>query len=396
MALLHPPGSLDSLLSSHAADTAALRAALGATLPPATLSPPLLYDDIWLLRFCLSFQGDARAQAARDCISWRTTHASLLTGVAAGQPHPHAETVAPFIVGHLHGTGRGGEPLFIVRAALCDTTAVMDALSPEELLLWFMAQREQAFLLCDKATREQRRLVKMVSVICMTGSTLSSFDRRYFRVIAQSGKLSEFCYPQILLKSCSFEPPSFFQTAFALFKPLMSKTMLEKFGLCPGRAKGGSLASCPFASSMFDASTLPTFMGGTCRCSIRGGCICGRPNALTRPAPEGGPRDASLSVGARDYLDVLLTARIAGSRLRWAFEVESQGVEFSAVLQPDEGDAVVVLVGREKRSAGEGRLAGEARVPAVGLVTVRFSNEHSLLTSKQLRHVSVSMEDPSE
>ena len=389
------PGSLDALLATHAEGIAALRAALGASLPPATLSPPLLFDSIWLLRYCLSFAGDARAQAVRDCIAWRTENASMLAGVAAGQPPPNADRVAPFIVSALHGAGRGGEPLYIVRAALSDPKGMMSALTPEELLPWFMAQREKAFLLCDEATRTQRRLVKMVSVIVMSDSQFSDFDQRYFSVIARTGKLSEFCFPQVLLKSCSFEPPSFFLGAFALFKPLMSKTMLEKFALCPGRARGGSLADCPFASKMFEASTLPTFLGGTCRCTARGGCICGRPNAQRRPAPAGGPRDASLSVGARDHLDVLLTARAAGALLTWEFEVASQGVEFSAVLQPDEG-AEVVLVAKDKRKAEEGRLSGRVRVPKAGLVRVRFDNAYSLLTSKQLRHVSMAVEEPSE
>lgn len=114
-------------------------------------------------------------------------------------------------------------------------------------------------------------------------------------------------------------------------------------------------------------------------------------------------------VPARDHLDVLLTAREPNSLLRYEFSVEAQGVEFSALLTPDEeveggegggggkvGGEVLVLVPLAKRKAGEGRVKGEVVVPHAGLVTVRFGNEYSFLTGKQLTGVTISVEAPSE
>lgn len=245
---LHPPGSLDTLLSTHDADIKALKASLGDALPKEDL-----YDSIWLLRYCLSFQDpQAREKAARDCIAWRHENREMLANVAEGVMPAVAKRIAPYMVAGFHGVGKGGEPLFVVRASVCNPTAIMDALTEQDLLPWFMAQREQAFIMCDKATRHQRRLVKQMSVIAMSNASSKGFDRRYFAVIAKTGKMSEYCYPQLLLKSCSFDPPSFFMGMFTLFKGLMSKTMLEKFALCPGLARGGSAAACPFASKMFD------------------------------------------------------------------------------------------------------------------------------------------------
>lgn len=162
----------------------------------------------------------------------------------------------------------------------------------------------------------------------------------------------------------------------------------------------------PYPYHPLNNSTLPTFLGGTCRCTLKGGCICGRPNALRSPAPEGGPKEASVLVPARDHLDVLLTAREPNSLLRYEFSVEAQGVEFSALLTPDEeeggggggkaGGEVLVLVPLAKRKAGEGKVKGEVVVPHAGLVTVRFGNEYSFLTGKQLTGVTISVEAPSE
>jgi len=245
---LYPPGSLDTLLSTHDADIKALKSSLGDALPKEDL-----YDSIWLLRYCLSFkEREPREKAARDCIAWRKENSQMLQDVAEGVLPAISERIAPYMVAGFHGFGKGGEPLFVVRASVCDPKAIMDTLTEADLLPWFMAQREQAFIMCDKATRVQRRLVKQMSVIAMSNSSLSGFDKRYFAVIAKSGKMSEYCYPQLLLKSCSFDPPTFFMGMFTLFKPLMSRTMLEKFALCPGLARGGSAAACPFASKLFD------------------------------------------------------------------------------------------------------------------------------------------------
>jgi len=109
-------------------------------------------------------------------------------------------------------------------------------------------------------------------------------------------------------------------------------------------------------------------------------------------------------VPARDHLDVLLTAREANSLLRYEFSVEAQGVEFSAMLTPDEdaeggagvGEVVVVLVPLAKRKSGEGRVKGEVVVPKAGLITVRFGNDYSFLTGKQLTGVTISVEAPSD
>jgi hypothetical protein len=246
-----------------------------------------------------------------------------------------------------------------------------------------MHGKELAFRMCDAETRSRNRLVKQITVIHMAHSQLSLMDRRYFKVIGESGKLSEFVYPQLLLKSVGMNPPAFFHAVFSLFKPLMSPKMLEKQSLCPGRtAARPSAASCPFAGARFDVGDLPSFLGGACKCTARGGCVACRPNEETRPGPAGGPRAAAVLVGARAAHDVLLTARAAGDVLAYEFDIEDKGLEFSAWVTPDAG-ADVQLVAPVKRKAG-GRVAGSVPVPVAGTVTLRFSNAHSVLTGKQL------------
>jgi hypothetical protein len=42
--------------------------------------------------------------------------------------------------------------------------------------------------------------------------------------------------------------------------------------ICPGDTLKGDISKCPFAK-LINLQTLPSFLGGECRC--KGGCICG-------------------------------------------------------------------------------------------------------------------------
>ena len=186
------------------------------------------------------------------------------------------------MISGFHAGARGGEPLFVVRSGVSNPGAVMAQLSHEQVVDFLLFSREQAFLQCDRETRQRRRLVKMVTVIHMEHAS-ANVDRRFFQCLAASGKIAEFVYPQQLMRSVMFRPPSFFFALFALFKPLMSAKQLEKNAVCPGRVAGGSAASCPFASKHFDVAALPTILGGECTCAAAGGCFCGVANTVTEP-----------------------------------------------------------------------------------------------------------------
>jgi len=372
-------GDLDALLAARRDDIAALRAAAAAEAPL-----PALVDEIFLLRYVLSFPTpDARADALRKCLAWRAANAALLADAAAGRPPAAAAAVGRFSVAGFHGATRDGDPLFIVRSALCDPVALMNACSEEDVMSTLMHAREVGFLLCDAETRARRRLVKQVTLVNLEGSPIGAFDRRYFATLGESSNISEFAYPQLLRRTVIFHPPYFFSAVYAVIKPFMSAKSIEKTVVCPGRAPAGGPAgalACPAARALFDAPALPTFLGGACRCTAAGGCVGERPNEETRPAPAGGPRGARVAVPARAAHDVKLVARAAGAALAYAFDIEAQGLEVSAWVTPDAG-ADVPLVAAEKHKAGA-PVAARVVVPVAGTVTLRFSNAHSMLTGK--------------
>lgn len=368
--------SIDSLLATHAAAITALRGEVASELPSH-------WDEIYLLRYVLSFPVAAeRADAIRKALAWRAAHPEVFASAASGARPPHYAIVSPFQCAGFHGRSKTGDSLFVVRAGLSDGPGLMaTGITTEQLVEYNMHYREIAFLGADAETRRTRLLVKTYSLIDLSDAPVPT-ERRLFAAVGQTSKLSEFMYPQLLQKTVMFHPPALFSTVFALLRPLMGAKALEKTVPCPGKTSARpSAAACPFVGALFDLSELPTFLGGTCRCTGKGGCISERPNEQTRPAPPGGPRNTKITVGARTFHDVWLGARDAGHVLSYSFEIESQGLEVSAWLLPATGAPQVPLMPQAKHKAG-GRIEGAVPVPAAGTVVMRFSNEHSVFTSK--------------
>lgn len=136
MAAATAPLPLDPLLLKHKADIADLRAALGTELPA-------YWDDIWLLRFCLSFSETAeRLSAIRTCISYRERNAAMLADAAAGRPAPHEDEIRPYMVQGFHGASIHGEPLYIVRAGVSNPLLLVSKVLAADVLEWLMYYKE--------------------------------------------------------------------------------------------------------------------------------------------------------------------------------------------------------------------------------------------------------------
>ena len=362
----------------------------------------------------------ASEAAARKCLDWRAANAAMLADAAAGKPPPKHDIIGPYCVAEIHSARSvSHEALYIVRAGLCNPAGLMRLVSTADFLQWLMYQKELAFRICDAETRERRVLVKMISIVDLSGVTLAmGSDSSYQRTIGDSGKLSEEVYPQLLARQAIIHPPSFFWVLFSIFKHFMSAKVMEKLGFCPGRsAERPSASACPFASVRFRLEDLPTFLGGTCRCTARGGCVAGMPNDQKAPASAAG---AAVTVSAGSVHEVVLTAKHAGERLAWDFSLEDKGLEVSASVTPEAGGPPVTLLAARKYTKEDGAVAGTALVPVAvrapcpmprfacsdrvaallqGAVTMRFDNTHSRFTSKTVRVTAVMLppaEPPAE
>jgi hypothetical protein len=314
----------------------------------------------------------------------------MLADAAAGKPPPKHDVIGPYCVAEIHSARSvAHEPLYIVRAGLCGPSELMRRVSTADFMAWLMHMKELAFIMCDKATRERRVMVKLISIVDLSGVTLAmGADSSYQRTIGDSGKLSEVVYPQLLARQVIIHPPSFFWALFSIFKIFMSAKVMEKLGFCPGRsAERPSASACPFASVRFRMEDLPTFLGGSCRCTARGGCVAGVPNEQKAPLVAPG---AAVTVAAGAVHEVALTARRAGERLAWDFSLEDKGLEVSAAVTPEAGGPPVTLLPARKYKKEDGAVTGSVVVPVAvrlscALVRVRRPTAHRVPASHRGR-----------
>jgi hypothetical protein len=145
-------------------------------------------------------------------------------------------------------------------------------------------QKYQAWLVCDRVTRETRRLVKLIAINDFTGMPMRRPPSAWMNSFAESSKTAEKVFPQLVETNAMVNCPSWFNWIFAIVRLFLSKKTLDKMKRCGGDAKRGDIGDCPFVRSHLSPTTVPSYLGGSCECPR--GCVPGTPNCVTHPLPR--------------------------------------------------------------------------------------------------------------
>ena len=263
---------LDALLAEHAPRVRALRDALVAELGAGRVGDGTEYDDVWMLRFVLSNADDAEALSrARQTVEWRESKAEMLASARRGERLPRFARIETYVVSDYHGRTKEGAPLYVIRAGLTNTVAMMDA-NPEDVVVDFLLYRKEiGHLMCDEITRRTRTLTKLVTVNDLNHvSLLNGTDRRFTAILGKVSKMSEIYYPQLLDRAVLINVPYVFGAIWSLVKLALSSRTRAKVAVCGAAdARTGDVAKCPFAK-LLALDTVPSFIGGAC--CLR--CVC--------------------------------------------------------------------------------------------------------------------------
>jgi hypothetical protein len=116
------------------------------------------------------------------------------------------------------GTLGGVEPLFCVRTGYCNIVGLLNSLSIEAITDMGTFDKEIAFQICDKKTRETRKLVKLITIMDLAEFSLfgNGNDSRFFKSLGDSSKTAAVVYPQLLGKTVLINPPSFFKVLYTV------------------------------------------------------------------------------------------------------------------------------------------------------------------------------------
>eukprot|EP00123_Amoebidium_parasiticum_P021602 comp7034_c0_seq1/m.2770 comp7034_c0_seq1/g.2770 ORF comp7034_c0_seq1/g.2770 comp7034_c0_seq1/m.2770 type:complete len:659 (-) comp7034_c0_seq1:307-2283(-) len=258
------------LLEQHSASITKLRDLVGGC------APPHLHDDLSLLRYILSFKTPEAAQMPLlRMISWRAANKDLVDGAWAGRETPAHATVGRFMAAGVHGFAREGGPVHITRIGVSNLSGLMDSVSDHDMLQWFMYEKQKAYMMCDRITRETGLLTKQVSLLDFAEVKLWSVrEKRFEKVLAESSKQGEDLYPQLVDATFVVNAPKMITVAGSFLSKILPKRMVEKVVVCEETAEGTVPSKL---APKVGPDQLPPWVGGNCRCP--GGCVAFRPHA---------------------------------------------------------------------------------------------------------------------
>ena len=271
---------VDSLLEEYAGPLAALKARLERRESE---------DDLWLLRYAMAYPKTAEAVAAvefgrryrRDNAAWLAACESLGDEIAdetalkrlLETKQPHFAKVDPYLVGGVHGEDDARAPIVFARAGLTNP-AVLDEVSEEELVEFFVFGEVALFTRLDYLTRKTGRLVQSLYVVDLL--KVSPWpNRRWNAALATTSHISAQLCPQMVRRQCLINVPWLFASMWSLLKLILSKKTVESLALCRGFKQGGDCGDCPYLRRFVsDPSSLPSFAGGRCE-KHHGFCVGG-------------------------------------------------------------------------------------------------------------------------
>jgi hypothetical protein len=387
---------VDALLETHAGRIAALTDALHLARAKSEHSSPVgagtPYDSIWALRFVLSHDDDAEAlSAATRTLRWREENAEMLAAAARGETLERFAPMERLIAADYHGKTLDGAPVYIIRAGLSNTMAVMAANEEDDVVEFMMYRKEMGAVMCDERTRRTRKLTKLLTVNDLNFvSVLHGTDKKFQKVLSRASKLSEDYYPQLLDRAVLINVPYVFSAIWGVFKNMLSAKTRAKVAICPvSDTRKGDVRKCPFAK-LLDLSTIPSFLAGECRC--KGGCVRGVAN--DQKTLIGAMTDDGLiahNVPARGKIDVFAEVD-ATDAVAWRLLVEKGGVEVTATLRPagwrkgDDVSKCTTLIRKFKHRDGDGTKEDVIVSPGKGTIAFTFSNAHSTWNSKDIKY----------
>jgi len=272
---------LSSLLSQKAGQIESLRRQLEAEAAEAEV------DDVWLLRYVLSFESRPAeaATAARKALQWRHDHRELIQAAKMRRLPPglsmeDVQALQCMLVSGFHFTTAFGDPVFVIRAGQSNQSLLLDMVGEDKVELWMTYLGECAWQLCETATRRNGYFVKQFTLQDFSSASMSQ-DRRFFKILGRNSKMNEWLRPQFMGRAIFFNTPTWMSLAFAIASKLVSQKFLSKIWVHHQNVgleqQGANL--CPYAQQLLSADRLPTFLGGTCACQEHGGCVNGMLNS---------------------------------------------------------------------------------------------------------------------
>lgn len=359
-------------------------------------------DDIFLLRYCLSYRDDKKMDEA---ILYRFEYYKLqenkdnaeLARQGRWTESKAAKYLLKHLVGGFYSTTKSGAPIFWARPGMNPNLdfvvkgMLAEGLTVQDLCRHLICVREFMYYECDRLTRTTGILTKSIMITDLNDLKAANvMQRELTEANSRASNASSKLFPQLLLKNLLINPPGFFSWAFGVVKKFFSAKALAKMEVF---SKTIPLQEQPFVIEWMRVEELPAFVGG----SVPEDRLPPQVNGGLLVSLSGDKNATTVKIKSRDDHVVVLPV-IAGATIKCTFDVAAYGIHVQAKVvagsmeSDKEGKETFQRSGKVQvlRATGGEEICGHWETEWVcqesGRLAVLFNNKHSVIRSKEVTY----------